>query len=94
MYLDKSAVDFKRNSMLYIPHIEITGKVEIDVEYHGQFMNKNGTVKRRDGQNLDKVLYDTIFGKLGVDDSVVWKGSWVKIHNELDEYTIVTIKQD
>lgn len=95
MYLDKSAVDFKRNAILFIPKIEVDeeGVLEVLVEYHGKFLNKDGTTKRRDGQNLDKVLYDVIFERLGLDDSIVWKGSWIKKHNEKEEFTVVTIKQ-
>ena len=94
-YLDKSVQEFKHKAIHNIPHFMVSknARLELLVEYHGKFINKgDGKPKRRDGQNLDKCLYDIIFEKLGLDDSIVWKGSWSKHHNE-EEFTLVTIKE-
>ena len=96
VYLDESVREFKKIAFLYIPNIQIAdnSKLRVNVEYHGQFFNKgNGEVKRRDGQNLDKCLYDVIFEKLGVDDKHAWEGTWKKIHNPDEEFTLVTISE-
>ena len=92
-YLDESVRKFKRDAIIFIPPVIIdTGiKLRLEVEYHGKFHNKNGTIKRRDGQNLDKCLYDVIFEKLGIDDKHAWSGSWSKHHNDEEEFTLVTI---
>lgn len=94
-YLDESVRVFKRAAIPHIPPITISEntKVLLEVEYHGKFLNKDGSLKRRDGQNLDKALYDIIFEVIGVDDKVVWEGSWSKIHNPDEEFTIITIKE-
>jgi Holliday junction resolvase RusA-like endonuclease len=92
VYLDESVREFKNKAIFYIPNFKINPqeKVILVVEYHGKFYNKDGTIKRRDGQNLDKCLYDIIFDKLSADDSCVWAGVFSKIHAE-EEFTMVTI---
>lgn len=96
MYLDECVIRFKDVAFNYIPpcpHIEPQQPLEAFVEYHGLFMNKlDNKIKRRDGQNLDKCLYDLIFEKWGIDDSVVFKGHWEKIHDDNNVFTLVTIK--
>ncbi len=81
---------------MHIPPITFKPEVrlKVEVEYHGQFINKgNGKTKRRDGQNLDKCLYDVIFEKIGLDDCHAWEGSWKKVHNSEKEFTLVTITE-
>jgi len=92
MYLDKSVTDFKNKVYPLIPALKPpVERLRIEVEYYGRFLNKNGTIKRKDGQNLDKCLYDIIFEKFGLDDSIVWEGTWSKNHCEEEDYTLVKI---
>lgn len=96
VYLDPSVRDFKRTAFIHIPPIRLNDgtKLSVDVEYHGQFMNKgDGEIKRRDGQNLDKCLYDIIFEKFGIDDKHAWSGSWKKVNNPSEEFTLITINE-
>jgi len=96
VYLDESVREFKKIAFLYIPKIELSPKkkLRVDIEYHGQFLNKSdGEIKRRDGQNLDKCLYDVMFEKLGIDDKLAWEGNWKKVHNTDEEFTLVTISE-
>ena len=96
VYLDESVRDFKKIAVLYIPPLQFkpNKKLKVDVEYHGQFLNKgDGEIKRRDGQNLDKVLYDVMFEKFGIDDKFAWSGSWKKVHNPNEEFTLVTVSE-
>lgn len=96
VYADQSVVDFKNIAMKHIPQLPIKNgiKLLVEVEYHGRFLNKtDGLFKRRDGQNLDKCLYDIMFDKFGIDDKNAWKGTWEKIHNPGEEYTLVTISE-
>lgn len=96
VYLDKSVKEFKSIVYPLIPQIKIPEgqALELKIRYYGMFLNKSdGKIKRKDGQNLDKVLYDIIFEKWGLDDSITFKGSWEKIHypekdlTEIEVYT-------
>jgi hypothetical protein len=96
VYLDDSVCKFKSVAIPHIPPLRFKegSRLNVEVEYHGQFLNKgDGETKRRDGQNLDKCLYDVIFEKLGIDDKFAWQGSWKKIHNPDEEFTLVTITE-
>ena len=92
VYLDESVRNYKNQAILFIPpfKIEPQEKVILTLEYHGKFYNNDGTIKRRDVQNLDKCLCDVIFSKLGADDSCVWMISACKVE-DLEEFVQVTI---
>ncbi|MFC1808859.1 RusA family crossover junction endodeoxyribonuclease [Candidatus Omnitrophota bacterium] len=91
-YLDEKAREFKRTASMYTPFISVSDqeKILVDVEYHGNWFTKAGKIRRKDGQNLDKALYDCICNSLGIDDSQAFEGSWKKIQGE-EEFTIVHI---
>ena len=95
-YMDKNARKFKCDAKLYTPNLSgkyVEGtKLIISVKYYGNWKNKDGSIKRKDGQNLDTCLYDAIFEKMGVDDKVAFKGSWEKIQSD-EEFTIVKIEE-
>ena len=93
-YMNTIAREFKFKVKLNTPRVKIEpgAKLEVEFEYHGNWINKNGTIKKKDGWNLDKVLCDAIFEKIGSDDSVAFKGSWVKVQSK-EEFTIVKIKE-
>ena len=95
VYLDESVRAFKNNVFSFIPpigQIDDQKKLEVFVEYHGIFLNKSdGRTKRKDGQNLDKCLFDIIFEKWGLDDSMAWIGHWKKVHNTEKEFTLVEV---
>ena len=94
VYTDEAVRKFKNLAVRYIPPITypIETKLKVEVEYHGQFHNKSDNkIKRRDGQNLDKCLYDVVFEKIGIDDKHAWEGTWKKVHNSEEEFTLVTI---
>ena len=67
-------------------------KLKITVKYYGNWKNKDGSIKRKNGQNLDKCLYDAIFDKLGIDDKVAFSGSWEKIQAD-SESTFIRIEE-
>lgn len=95
MYLDESVRSFKRIAFPCIPplvQVKEGSHLTLSVEYHAKFYNNDGTIKRKDGQNLDKCLYDIIFAKWGLDDSMVFKGYWEKIHDPEKEFTIVEVR--
>ena len=94
MYLDDSVREFKSAVWTKIPRIEIEEqtKLKVLVEYFGNFHNKDGTIKRKDGQNLDKCLYDILFECWGLDDKHVFRGEWTKNQSE-KEYTQITVEE-
>jgi len=92
-YMDDSARKFKATAKMFTPvlkYVEGT-KLLVSVKYLGNWHNLDGSIKRKDGQNLDKCLYDAIFEKMGVDDKVVFKGQWEKVQSK-EECTVVTIE--
>lgn len=93
-YLDESVRTFKNQAILFIPpfKIEPQEKIILILEYHGKFFNNDGTIKRRDVQNLDKCLCDVIFEKLGADDSCVWTLIAAKIPDKEDFVQVTIIK--
>ena len=96
VYLDPAVKKFKVIASMHIPPITFKPdvKLKVEVEYHGQFINKsNKKTKRRDGQNLDKCLYDAMFEKFGINDCHAWEGSWKKVHNNEQSFTLVNISE-
>jgi Holliday junction resolvase RusA-like endonuclease len=91
-YLDESVRTFKNQAIFFIPRFELKpqDKVILIFEYHGKFFNNDGTIKKKDVQNLDKCLCDIIFTKLGADDSCVWCLVASKF-NDTQEFIKVTI---
>lgn len=49
-------------------------------KYKGNWYHKNGTLRKADAHNFDKMLFDVIFESLGIDDSrlVEWYGEKVQ----------------
>lgn len=94
VYLDEAVRTFKNQAILFIPpfKIEPQEKICLELEYHGKFFNKDGTIKRRDVQNLDKCLCDVLFEKFGADDSCIWKISACKV-DDTEEFVNVTISK-
>ncbi len=91
-YMHKDARQFKRDAYPLIPFMKIDDElINIRVIYYGKFINKNGTITRKDGQNLDKALYDIICEKFGIDDSRVFRGTWEKVHAPLDVKTKIKV---
>ena len=92
-YLSAKARDFKFKCKLVTPKLEFPAgtKLETVFIYHGKWHYKNGNIKRKDGYNLDKVLADAVFEKLGIDDSLAFKGRWEKVEDE-EEFTEVIIR--
>ena len=55
------------------------------------FYCKNGNLKKQDIQNLDKLIIDAVFEKLGCDDSRVIEMLIYKIQSTTDVYTSVEV---
>jgi len=76
----------KSDMHIFIPRIEIKeGQLlKLEYEYHADWFFKNGSLRRRDAQNFDKMLLDVICEKQGVDDSIIieWRGRKVQDSTE------------
>ena len=95
IYLSEEGRRFKNTAKMFIPKIKFSSEkpvIDIRIKYFGNWYCKNGNVRRVDGPNLDKVLFDAIFERLGLDDSLVffWQGR--KECGE-EEYTEVEISE-
>jgi hypothetical protein len=94
MILTKSVREFQVNSFKYIPTMKFEPHTKLFVykEYHGGFHNKkDGLVKRKDGPNMDKVLDDAIFARIGIDDKYIFAWRGIKVHNPDKEFVVVTV---
>jgi Holliday junction resolvase RusA-like endonuclease len=94
MYLSKKGGDFKFLAKTYMPSFKVKegALLSVGVEYFGNWHTKEGKVRKADGMNLDKLLYDAISERLGVDDSRFFKWSGEKIQSDTD-YCMVKIKE-
>ena len=83
---------FKQRVKMCMPYADFTtaNTYKVEIEYHGNFKYKNGKNRRLDLQNMDKLLIDAIFDKLGADDSYLWQLQECKIQDDND-YTVVNI---
>lgn len=93
--LSKKAHDYKRKVKLATPPITIPNgtKISIYVEIHSnRWYTKAGSIRKIDVQNLDKLMLDAIFSKLGFDDSIIWNSHFVKVEDKV-EYTLIKLEE-
>ncbi len=83
-YLNSKGRTFKAQCKLFVPPIELEAQTPVKIQFslYGNWFYKNGNIKKHDGQNLSKILYDAIFEKVGVDDCCLWKWSGEKIQSD------------
>jgi Holliday junction resolvase RusA-like endonuclease len=91
--LTPEAHAFKNRVKMSIPPCEFksTDKFSIEIEYHSNFVCKNGSNRKIDLQNLDKLLIDALFEKIGLDDSSIWEMKAWKVQSEKDK-TVVRLR--
>lgn len=96
MYLTEEARHFKMAIKLACPKIQFISdkpKIRIEIWYHSPtWICKNGKFRKRDIQNMDKILIDAISERLGVDDSHIWFHSGEKVISE-KEFTEIWIRE-
>lgn len=93
VYLTKEAQQYKRKTAMYIPpcpQINNTIALKVCIEYHSDWFYKNGKIKKKDIQNLDKLLLDVISARLGFNDSQFFIIHAEKIQDK-EEFTEVMI---
>jgi Holliday junction resolvase RusA-like endonuclease len=94
LYLSKEARNFKDKVKISMPFWELPDKelvFYIHNKYHANWFYKNGKPKKKDVQNMNRLLIDAIFQTLGRDDSVLWRVTDEKIHNPKEEFTLVEL---
>jgi len=79
--VDKSKMDFD-------PRVEL----QITVEIHEDWYNKEGGIKKKDISNREKFLIDSVFKALGVDDKNIFKSTFIKRFGEPHK-AVIKIKE-
>lgn len=79
------------------PHVPLwrpsgTGYISIELDFYGNWLYKNGKLKRADLQNLEKVTIDTICEKIGVDDKFIVHKVTNKIQSDDHDFVDVQMK--
>jgi Holliday junction resolvase RusA-like endonuclease len=86
MYISREAREYKNDVKRFMPPCKFnTSRFHITIDLRGNWFYKNGKVKRADIQNLTKLLIDSIFEKLGLDDSSVWSMLVTKTQADREE---------
>jgi len=71
----------------------LIGELEVTIEIHSNWYNKDKTIKKRDIANLEKFITDSIFDGLEkMDDKQIFKLTMKKIQSN-KEFAIITIKE-
>lgn len=93
IYLSNTARAFKNLTKYSMPPTDFKedSRFKMEMEYHGRWHYKNGKVKRKDIQNLDKILIDAIFERIGCDDSRLWEIKGTKVE-DVCENTLVRLE--
>jgi len=84
IYLSEEGRAFKYEVKMFMPAMKFPkdSKFYLDMEFHGNWLYKNGKNKRADVQNLIKILIDAIFEGIGGDDSYVYGLRATKVQDE------------
>lgn len=71
---------------------DITKELKVEVFIYEDWYNQDNSVKKKDIQNREKFLIDSIFKSLNIDDKMIFDCRFVKI-NSNEEKVIVNIEQ-
>lgn len=91
--LTREAKDFKNTVKRYMTPWEVStnSMFDIDISIHNSWFFKNNKLQKKDVQNLDKLLCDAIFEKLGIGDEQIRDLHTHKVRDK-KTFTQVTIK--
>lgn len=94
MYLSQEARDFKTKVKLNVPKWKLDKDKNYIFSMHNKYNYnwycKNGNVVKRDVQNMNRLLIDAVFDRLGRDDSTIFVVTDEKVQSE-KEFTEVTL---
>lgn len=93
VYLSQEARDYKKRVKVSMPVMEVTeeDKLRITIMYNHNWHYQNGKIRKKDVQNLDKLLIDAICEKLGCDDSQAFEIHLYKIQSN-NSFTVINIE--
>ena len=95
-YLSQQARKFKDIVAIHMPYWELPkGEVLFIMHnrYHANWYYKNGKIKKKDVQNMNRLLIDAVFKKLGLDDCHLWMCIDTKVQSDdKEEFTEVTLE--
>jgi len=95
-YLSEEARHFKFALKLACPPMSFSTpnpRLFVMIEYHSPtWICKNGNVRKKDGMNMDKLVFDSVAEKIGIDDSRIFKWSGIKVLSE-EEFTEITVEE-
>lgn len=91
MFLKPEARNFKEKAKLFMPKWtpEPSTSLSLSFSIRARWMNQNGTFRKLDIQNLEKILIDAISEKFGFDDSRIWQKFCKKIESEKEEVAVI-----
>lgn len=93
-YLSQEVRDFKNlvKRFMYPWYPPDNCHFSIYIEIHQDWFYKNHKLKKQDVQNMDKLLVDAIFERIGCDDSRVWELTIKKKQSSDRTYTWVRLE--
>jgi len=96
VYLTPEARHFKTCVKLACPTMKFScekPRLSIEIAYYSpKWLCKNGNIRKIDGQNCDKAIYDAIAESIGIDDSFFWKWQGIKVLSQ-EEYTEIEVSE-
>ena len=94
-YLSATAREFKKKVVLFMPiiHLDITPQIKLAMHnrYHSDWFYKNKNIRKKDVQNMNRLLIDAVFSKLGLDDKHLFCVTDEKIQAPENDYTVVRL---
>lgn len=73
---------------MYLSNCE---SANIHIMYVTQWNNKNGSLKKKDVLNYDKLMIDQLFSYLSVDDCIIKCASFQKVHSDTEEHVTIEL---
>lgn len=82
---------WKSDAKMYIPRFKIADDsvLRVDRVYYYPWFTKSKTWAKRDAFNMDKLLFDMIAEKIGVDDRRFKEGNMVSVNSKVEKTVIV-----
>lgn len=92
--MTKEATTWIAQATLFLPPAKLPTDCyyRMESEYRGNWHNKDGTIKRRDVRNLEKLVTDTIFRRYSLDDKLIWESLVCKVQSDKDAVIVKLYK--
>jgi Holliday junction resolvase RusA-like endonuclease len=92
-FLSKEAKGFKDKVKMFMPVWQppVDSMFEMNIKIQNCWFFLNGNLQKKDVQNLDKLICDACFEKIGIDDNQIQKLSIEKVRNK-ESFTEIEIK--